>query len=289
MKYSEDRLCEIQLDNGQSRQLHIWGARNPGPVLLCVHGGLAHGGDYLTMGVSFRAYDYTTVSVDLSGHQGQRRVFVESFDEFVDDVHGMMDWTQTEYPGRPWFLVGHSMGGLILSYLSLRHSVSQQPGFSGFVLSSPYWAGLVKVPWYLQLASGLVSRVTPKAHVPMEDFVDHLTHDESITQRHRDDQAADVRATEISARFGRELLKAQSYVARHMSGWSDPVYLVSAGKDKLSSNDTISELSGKIPEHLLTHIHYPENYHENFNELNREEVFAGVRQWMDLQIDDHTI
>ncbi len=289
MKYSEDRLCEIQLDNGQSRQLHVWGSRNPGPVLLCVHGGMAHGGDYLTMGVSFRAYDFTTVSIDLSGHLGQQRVYVDSFDDFVQDVGGMMDWAQSEYPERPWFLVGHSMGGLILSYLALRQDLSDRKGFSGLVLSSPYWSGVVKVPWYLKLASGLVSKLTPTANVPLEDFVDHLTHDEAITQRHRDDEASDRRAREISARFGREMLKAQRYVAKHVSDWSHPVYLVSAGKDKLSSNEVINELCAMMPEHLVTHTHYPENYHENFNELNREEVFAGIRQWMGLQIDDHKI
>ena len=36
----------------------------------------------------------------------------------------------------------------------------------------------------------------------------------------------------------------------------------------------------QIPQELLHMIKYPENYHENFNETNRNEIFANAYDWM---------
>ena len=39
-----------------------------------------------------------------------------------------------------------------------------------------------------------------------------------------------------------------------------------------------------IPKHLLSFHLHPGNYHENFNELNRDEVFAEILGWMEEQM-----
>ncbi|MEM7281651.1 MAG: alpha/beta fold hydrolase [Pseudomonadota bacterium] len=287
MKYSEDLVASTSLSDGAMRNLHIWGSRNPGPLLLCVHGGMAHAGDYVTMGVSFRAYDYTTVSIELTGHQGQRRVIIESFADFAADVRAMIKYVATEYPNRPWFLVGHSMGALILSQLALSGTLPKNDPFCGFVFSSPYWDSAIAVPWHLRLLSGVVARMAPTRDIPIEDFVDYLTHDETITARHRQDEAEDVRAREVSARFGHELLKAQRFVSRRMGDWKDPLLLIKPGDDRLANTESTTRLSTLIPDQHLSVLSYPDNYHENFNELNREEVFMEMRDWMQQRIEEN--
>lgn len=34
---------------------------------------------------------------------------------------------------------------------------------------------------------------------------------------------------------------------------------------------------------LLTLLHYPENYHKNFNEVNREEIFSHTLSWVETE------
>ena len=37
---------------------------------------------------------------------------------------------------------------------------------------------------------------------------------------------------------------------------------------------------------LLDYHFYPENYHENFNELNREKIFADILRWLEARMHD---
>ena len=55
-----------------------------------------------------------------------------------------------------------------------------------------------------------------------------------------------------------------------------------AGADKLADADAGEAMLKLVPPALLTYQRYPENFHENFNELNREQIFADVLQWMAL-------
>lgn len=36
-----------------------------------------------------------------------------------------------------------------------------------------------------------------------------------------------------------------------------------------------------VPEGLLEYHFYPANYHENFNEVNRDAIFAAILAWME--------
>jgi len=56
---------------------------------------------------------------------------------------------------------------------------------------------------------------------------------------------------------------------------------VVAGDDKLADPAGTQSLLDKITHSLLTRYYYPNNYHENFNELNREEIFTNLLHWME--------
>ena len=116
--------------------------------------------------------------------------------------------------------------------------------------------------------------------IPTESIIDFLTHDPVITARHRADERDNIRAAKASARFGNELLEAQSYVAANIARWNQPLFLVTAGDDRLADIAVTDRLVKQIdPRHVKAH-HYPGNFHENFNELNREEIFGKIDLWL---------
>ena len=41
---------------------------------------------------------------------------------------------------------------------------------------------------------------------------------------------------------------------------------------------------GRSIQDLVREITYPDNFHENFNELNREDVFGEIVKWMEPRI-----
>lgn len=65
------------------------------------------------------------------GSSGGRRVYIESVEQYVDDVVQHSIIIQEKHPSLALFLVGHSMGGMI----ALRCIIRNPELFQGFVLN----------------------------------------------------------------------------------------------------------------------------------------------------------
>lgn len=283
MRFSEDRLARFKGRGGAERTIHIWEPSQPRAVIMALHGGLAHAGDYVTPALYFRDHDIATASFDMCGHDGKRRADIPDFDIFLDEAELFLQWVRKNYPGLPIFIMGHSMGSLIATKLGLER-LRRSEDVKGFVLSSPYYVNAVKIPAVLQKISGLLARLAPGMKVPLASFTDVLTHDAAITARHHADENDGVRATELTVRFGHALAEAQKGLAEKMPSWRFPLYAVVAGDDKLADAKAAEAILTSIDGKLLHYRFQPNNYHENFNESNREEIFADILSWMQPRI-----
>lgn len=279
MRFSEDKLTEFTAGQGVRRRVHVWQPDAPRAVILAIHGGMAHGGDYVTPALYFRQYGIATVAYDLCGHQDARRVDIPGFDTFLDDSLLFLQWVKQQYPGLPIYVMGHSMGALIATHLGLGHFAGEA-AIKGYILSSPYYVNAIKVSPLLLALAGVLEALAPRMKVPLESLTDQLTHDSVITARHHDDERDGIRATEITVRFGNALTKAQHGLAARMPSWKAPLFAVVAGADQLADADAAEAMLKSVPASLLTYQRYPQNFHENFNELNREQIFADILNWM---------
>lgn len=283
MRFSEDRLAQLTCSDGVQRSIHIWQPESPQAVIVAIHGGMAHAGDYVTPALYFRPHGIATVSFDMHGHDGKKRVDIPGFDTFLADMVRMLQWTKASYPGLPIFIMGHSMGGLIATHLGLGPLV-HDTDIKGFILSSPYYVNAVKVPKILLALSGVLAKLFPTAKVPMEAVTDQLTHDPAITARHYADEKDNTRASEASFRFASSLLGAQAALAGGLAGFQHPVFAVVAGDDKLANAQASRSMLAGINPALLEFHYHPNNYHENFNEVNRDTIFANILTWMRKQV-----
>lgn len=279
MRFSEDRLTTFAAGQGAQRRVHVWEPEAPRAVILAIHGGMAHGGDYVTPALYFRQHGIATVAYDLCGHQDARRVDIPGFEVFLDDSLLFLQWVRQQYPGLPIYVMGHSMGALIATHLALGHFAGEAT-IKGYILSSPYYVNAIKVSPVLLALAGVLGALAPRMKVPLESLTDQLTHDGGITARHHADERDGIRATEITVRFGNALTAAQQGLAARMSAWTQPLFAVVAGDDKLADANAAEAMLKSVPAHLLTYRRYPQNFHENFNELNREEIFADILAWM---------
>ncbi|AVR95367.1 alpha/beta fold hydrolase [Pseudoduganella armeniaca] len=280
MQFSEDRLDSFAGRAGATRTIHIWEpAQPPRAVLLALHGGMAHAGDWVTPALYLREHGYATAAYDLCGHAQGPRADIPDFDIFLEESALFLDWIRSAWPGLPVFVIGHSMGGLIATKLGLR----LPPGaVAGFVLSSPYYVNAIPVPAPLRAAGVMLERLAPTMKVPLASLTDVLTHDAAITARHHRDEASGVRASEISVRFGQALQRAQRGLT--LAGWAHPLYVVLAGQDRLADTAESGRLLSEVPPHLLTCRVEPDNYHENFNEIDRDAIFADIVAWLDTRL-----
>jgi alpha-beta hydrolase superfamily lysophospholipase len=280
MRFAEDRLASFAAAQGVQRRVHVWEPLAPRAVILAIHGGMAHGGDYMTPARWFRQHGIATVAYDLCGHQDARRVDIPGFHVFLDDSALFLQWVKQQYPGLPIYVMGHSMGALIATHLGLGHFRADD-AIKGFILSSPYYVNAIKVSPVLLTLSGVLGALAPRMKVPLASLTHQLTHDSTITARHYDDERDGIRATEITVRFGNALTAAQQGLAARMPGWTQPLFAVVAGDDKLADADAAEAMLQSVPADLLTYQRHPRNFHENFNELNREQIYADVLAWID--------
>ncbi|HZW23474.1 alpha/beta fold hydrolase [Noviherbaspirillum sp.] len=280
MRFSEDRLARLKCSDKVERTIHIWEPAQPRAVILAIHGGMAHAGDYVTPALWFREQGIATVSYDMCGHDGKKRVDIPGFHSFLDDGELFLQWVKRNYPGLPVFVMGHSMGALIATRLGLDR-IARDASIKGFILSSPYYVNAIKVPAVLIKLSSVLARLFPAAKVPLESLTHVLTHDTVITKRHYEDEKDNIRATEVSFRFAKALQSAQEGLAERMPAWRYPTFAVVAGDDKLADASASEAMLKSIDPSLLEYHFYPENYHENFNELNRGKIFADILRWME--------
>ena len=105
-----------------------------GLVFLC-HGFGEHLGWYDGLAQHLCQQDLLVFGHDHQGHGRSegRRVYVESVDDYVQDVLHHCVELKAAYPSLPMFLYGHSMGGMISVSTVLRNASF----FSGMILEAP--------------------------------------------------------------------------------------------------------------------------------------------------------
>src|SRR5476649_476532 len=147
-----------------------------------------------------------------------------------------------------------------------------------------YYVNAIMVAPVLLALSGLLAALVPRMKVPLASQTHLLTHDTAITERHYADERDHTRATEVTVRFGHALTRAQAGLAAQMPAWRHPLFAVVAGDDKLADSGASTAMLRSIAPQLIEYHHHPHNYHENFNELNREQIFGDVLRWMDARL-----
>jgi alpha-beta hydrolase superfamily lysophospholipase len=133
----------------------------PRAVLVIVHGFGEHCGRYRHLVDYLVPRGFAIYGFDLRGHgrsEGQRGA-INSWDEFREDVARFLHLVREAQPDSPLFLMGHSMGGLIVS----NYAVNDQSGLTGVILSSPQLAQPHVAP-LLHAASRVLSKIRPICH-----------------------------------------------------------------------------------------------------------------------------
>ena len=89
-------------------------------MIAVVHGYGDHGGRYAWLGEDMVARGYGLYAYDLRGHghSSGRRGQVGRFEEYLDDTEVFLGEVRRAQPGKPVFLLGHSMGGLVCARLA---------------------------------------------------------------------------------------------------------------------------------------------------------------------------
>jgi alpha-beta hydrolase superfamily lysophospholipase len=164
-----------ELTTRDKTRLHVesWAPDGAPRFVVCVsHGAAEHVGRYARVAEWFGERGGLTFGHD---HRGQGRSggphgHVESFSVYASDLHEVVRSQIERLPAAarpgavPWFLFGHSMGGLVaLTYL-LDHP-GRHP-FAGAIVSAPLLGLTMKVPPLKLKVGQLAARLLPRLTLP---------------------------------------------------------------------------------------------------------------------------
>lgn len=251
----------------------------PKAMLLVVHGFGDHSGRYGNLIHFFLPRGYAVCSFDLRGHgkSDGLRGYSNRFSNFTDDLGIVLVFVQSLHPGLPLFLVGHSTGGTI----SIAYSISNQNKVTGLILSGVLLSPPDDVPVLKIFAARILSRLAPKTGLYRLN-AGLLSRDKKVVEAYITDPL--VYWGRVRARMGTELMDAMAFIRERLSQIRLPMLIMHGEADQLSNPEGSRTLYAGAGSSDKTLKLYTGFYHEIYNEPERQQVFAGMNDWLDARL-----
>jgi acylglycerol lipase len=252
-----------------------WLPDRPERAVLLVHGWAEHSGRYEHVGSWLAARGCAVHAYDHRGHgrSAGARGHARRFDELLDDLEIALSRAREETPELPLFLVGHSMGGLVVAAFAAERA----PEVAGVVTSGAALA-VADAPSRVKLILlRLIARVAPRLRMDRPIAGDALSRDPEVGRAYCEDPAV---LRQITLGMGAGFLSAVGRTRVASGRVRVPMLLLHGGDDPLC----LPEGSRLFFEGLSVptsdfHV-YPGLRHEIFNEPEREAIFEDLLGWM---------
>jgi alpha-beta hydrolase superfamily lysophospholipase len=251
----------------------------PKAVLLIVHGLGEHSGRYGNVVNHFVPLGYAVYGIDHFGHgkSDGERVYVKRFEDYTNTLEVYFDKIRGSQPGKPIFLVGHSMGGLIGAVYLLDH----QSELAGAVLSGP----AVKIPSDVTPATIFVGKILssliPKFGLLALDATG-VSRDPAVVQAYINDPL--VHRGKMTARLAAEMLKAMQTISGQAARITLPILILQGSADRLVNPGGAQMLYDAVSSVDKEIRIYDGFYHEVFNEPEHDKVLRDVEVWLEAHL-----
>lgn len=214
---------------------------------------------------------------DFRGHgrSDGKRGYGRHLDDFQRDLTLLFNNVVVEQAkGKPLVMFAHSMGGLV----TLRFLFDQQPKqVSAVALSSPCLGLSVAVPQWKALAAQIANKVAPQITMYNEIKYKDLTRDQNMLRAYPHDP---YRHDKISPGIFLSMMEIFPQLQRDVSQGHYPLLLQLAGDDHIVSTPTSEHFFAAWPDSDKTLEVYPNNYHEIYNDLDRDQVMNDLDQFL---------
>lgn len=153
-------ICRSWTSEGQPRAL-----------VFLAHGYAEHSGVpcYETLAMALVGLGCHVFAHDHVGHgksEGPRAI-VDSVDTYVQDLFTHLDTVRQRYPGKPVYLFGHSMGGLLVAAAALK----RPKDYAGVVMMAPLLAmDKEQATWFRTTMARFLGRIVPNLPISSLDL-----------------------------------------------------------------------------------------------------------------------
>ncbi|MGB5526582.1 MAG: lysophospholipase [Gemmatimonadota bacterium] len=243
--------------------------------LLAVHGLGEHSGRFGRIAACAAVAGLDYFALDLRGHGRSpgRRGHTGSFDRLLTDLDRLRRRTGTGEPKLPTFLLGHSLGGLIVGRYVQEFGF---PSLAGAVLVAPYVDLAMSPPaWKLRL-SDVADRLVPSLTMDNEIRADMLFRTEEEQAAHQDDPLVHHR---LSARLWGDMRRQAAILVRRADQTRTPILVQVSGDDRVVSAAACHELASRFGGDTRV-IEYEEAYHDLFRDPAADRAASDLVRWI---------
>ncbi len=242
--------------------------------LAVVHGLGEHSGRYDRLAAAMLGHGISTFAVDLRGmgRSDGSRGHVSSWSRWIEDLVGFRQLVEEHSPGREVVPLGHSFGGVVVTSAILAGALRP----ARFALSNPAFVPAVKVSGAKVALGRLASRVAPGLTLSNEVNPATVSRDPAVVTRYREDPLVHDK---ISARLYTEWMTASADCLARAAELEVPFYLLVSEQDRLIDPEGSRRFERSATVAHVTRS-YPDRFHEPFNDLDADEVFADLARWL---------
>ena len=250
----------------------------PRAVLVNLHGLGDHSGLYPNLAVHFPAKGIALYAYDMrgNGRSPGQRAYVRRWSEYRDDLHAFLNRVRDWEPGLPLFLLGNSLGGLVVLDYTLQHP----SGLAG-VIAAATPLGEVGVPPILMALGRLLSRVLPRFSLNVGMDLSGLARDPSVVEAVLADPLFHRRGT---ARLSTEVTAAIARVQDLAGTIAVPLLVLHGSADRMVPPDGSRRFFAKVHHPDREFLEYPDAYHGLFADLEFERVLEDVERWVEMHV-----
>src|SRR3954453_11445268 len=250
----------------------------PRAVLVNLHGLGDHSNLYPNLASRVPAAGIPLYAYDMrgNGRSPGQRAYLRGWHEYRDDLQVFLLKVQEGQPGRPLFLLGNSLGGLVVLEYALQHAA----GLAGVIAAAPP-LGRLGVPPILMTLGRFLSRVLPRFSLRVGMDLSGLARDPAVIEAVLADPLFHRRGT---ARLSTEVTSAISRVHESAGKLATPLLVLHGSADRMVPPDGSRRFFSKVsyPDRELKEN--PGAYHGLFADLGYQEVLHDVEAWIDKHL-----
>jgi alpha-beta hydrolase superfamily lysophospholipase len=201
-----------------------------------------------------------------------QRGYVERWGEYREDLRRFIAAVRQEEPDQPIFLLGNSLGGLIV----LDYVLHRPEGIRGVIAASPP-LGRLGVPAPLLALGRVLSRVWPRFSVRTGMDLSGLARDPAVVETVLADPLFHRKGT---ARLSTEVDSAIKRVQAAAPRFPLPLLVLHGSADRMVPPDGSRVFVPRVGHADRKLREYAGAFHVLFADLDREQVLTDVEQWI---------